>query len=50
MADDWTKEELSTATRAYLWLLRSQRNGYKVNKTRVRQAVLVQKHIHILDR
>jgi hypothetical protein len=40
MPDDWTKKELNAATRTYLWLLRSETNGYKVNKTNVRKALL----------
>jgi hypothetical protein len=40
MNEDWTHSEIQAATRTYLWILRSQKSGFKVNKTRVREALL----------
>lgn len=40
MAGDWTAEEILTATRAYMWMRRSQLSGYEPKKNRVNAALV----------
>lgn len=40
MNRDWTRSELQAATRSYLWMMRSQNDGFPVNKASVRKALV----------
>ena len=40
MPDDWSTEEIIAATRAYMWMRRSQLEGYKLNKKQVNAALV----------